>query len=240
MHRFRFLVLVTLAIVLCPPNPTAAQEEPAAVPLTDQIRIIGRDVDRYWRRAFLAAGVDYERATVTLITDTISTDCGEATEFDAAFYCPWDGTVYLAEPFLIDTVGPYGSGGLAQVIAHEWGHHVQSQLGIWSSDLQDAMDTRGATRTYGFIRELQADCLAGTYIRYADGRDTYAPRDVDAAVALLYDEGGDPDGASQGEPGAHGTPAQRVRFYLQGYYTGETFSGCGALPLPAEAIARAD
>ena len=207
---------------------TVAAREPAAEePLAERVATIAAAVESYWRGVFRAAEIPYDPAAAVLYAEREVTDCGPATEDSKAFYCPRDDRIYLADGFFAETVVPYGEAGLIQVIAHEWGHHVQAQLGV-----KDDADRRAATvggKTYDLIWELQADCLSGTYAAAADRRGDLAPRDIDGAIRLLYDEGGDPEGFGQGARGAHGTGAQRVRLFLQGYFGGDGLTGCGNL-----------
>ena len=73
---------------------------------------------------------------------------------------------------LVDRFGA-SAGPLAQeyVVAHEFGHHIQNQLG----DIGRAQaDPRGAES--GAVRtELQADCYAGVWAHYADTMPTERP-----------------------------------------------------------------
>ena len=69
--------------------------------------------------------------------------------------------------FFQDLVDRFGSSGgpLAQeyVVAHEFGHHVQNVLGNLDRAQQDPQGPEsGAVRV-----ELQADCYAGLWVRYA-------------------------------------------------------------------------
>ena len=82
------------------------------------------------------------------------------------FYCPGDDTVYMDVTFFeqLQSMGAENT-SLAQlyILSHEWGHHIQNQLGIL-----DAMDHQDLGPTGDMVRsELQADCLAGAWIKNA-------------------------------------------------------------------------
>ena len=101
------------------------------------------------------------------------------------------------------------------VTAHEWGHHIQSLLGIEPEP--------------GNAFELQADCLAGAYASDAGQQGLLDPGDITEAVRSSA-EAGDPVGLPQDAPGAHGTNDDRIIAFMRGYLDGAT--GCG-LPLSA-------
>lgn len=82
------------------------------------------------------------------------------------------------------------------ILAHEYGHHVQFELGLFDDHAGDAE----ATRT----TELEADALAGYYLSHPRGERLRSQR-VDAFVRS-FGEVGD---CAFDNPGHHGTPAQR-------------------------------
>jgi predicted metalloprotease len=74
----------------------------------------------------------------------------EATDWvNGASYCFIDNIVAYDLDFLAGILQEKGTDPAVAVLAHEWGHHIQSILGAPSRSLQ---------------LELQADCLAGTYL----------------------------------------------------------------------------
>jgi predicted metalloprotease len=91
------------------------------------------------------------------------------------------------------------------VLAHEWGHHLQTVLGIAPSP--------------GNTCELQADCLAGAYASDAAQRGLLDPGDITEAVAMSA-AAGDPLGLPQDTPGAHGINDDRVTAFMCGYLGG--------------------
>jgi predicted metalloprotease len=124
-----------------------------------------------------------------------------------AFYCPpkdivaWDRVNLF--PQLKDKFGPFL---IAMVLAHEWGHVVQTK-----SDVDP-------DRT--IVRETQADCYAGAWTRWALGGQ--APhfqierKELDNALAgyLLFR---DPVGSSANDEQAHGNGFDRISAFQEGF-----------------------
>jgi predicted metalloprotease len=87
-------------------------------------------------------------------------------------------------------------------LAHEEGHAVQN--------------LRGSTLE-GMPRELDADRLAGSYMRWAEDNHFLHPCDLGAAAMAIFQAG---DTLPSFNPHHHGTPQQRVDALLQGYLHG--------------------
>ena len=126
---------------------------------------------------------------------------------DAAFYCPADDTIYVAQRFADRILGRGGDFGLAYVIAHEYAHNVQQELG-WFRQGREL-----AVRPF----ELQADCMAGAWGNsvYRAGRLT--PGDVEEAMRTAYAVGD----FDRLDPQHHGTPEERREAWLRGYRSGD-------------------
>ncbi|MCC6382832.1 MAG: neutral zinc metallopeptidase, partial [Dehalococcoidia bacterium] len=89
------------------------------------------------------------------------------------------------------------------ILAHEWGHVVQDELGLLSED------------TPAIALELQADCLAGAYSQDAQARGLVSEGDLQEATTSLT-QAADPAGTPWYDPHAHGSAEQRVDSFRQG------------------------
>jgi predicted metalloprotease len=106
----------------------------------------------------------------------------------------------------------YGTPAIYYALAHESGHDVQLQLGItWSG-------------TRSVERELEADCMAGAFLRsYVDAGEM---SESDFFILLdLANFIGDPPGVTASDDRSHGMGSQRVAMLLRGYYN--DVDGCG-------------
>jgi len=200
-------------------------------------------LEEYWEGEAQKLGFDYAAPYDLVMFDTAtSTGCGNASAATGPFYCPPDQTIYLDVSFFDELRGRFGSSGgpLAEmyVIAHEWGHHVQNELGI----LERAQDGQTGPASNSVRVELQADCFAGAWAANAssvpdvNGVPFLRPiseaqyRDALSAAAAVGDDRIQQAAQGQVNPHTftHGTSEQRVDWFRTGFEEGagacDTFS----------------
>jgi predicted metalloprotease len=193
----------------------------------EDCRIVGyvNSVQAYWTTELPTMGTQYQEAQTTLFTDSYPTGCGQATAQTGPFYCPQDKNVYLDLSFFDVMNRELGgsSAPLAQayVIAHEYGHHIQDQLGVLArSQDGDTGPTSNSVRI-----ELQADCYAGVWAANAVDTEYIEPlsqSDVNDALSEAKAVGDDwiqqrSGGQINPEGWTHGSSEQRVRWFTIGY-----------------------
>lgn len=182
------------------------------------------------------AGMRWEQPHTTIFSGGVDTACGAASSDIGPFYCPGDRTVYI-DPTFFDSVlvgrlgGPPAGAAQMYVVAHEFGHHLQTMLGDIRRSQQDPRGpSSGAVRV-----ELQADCYAGLWAHYAtttpapDGGppllESLTPADVDAIVRTAEAIGDDHiqrTGGGRVDPRSwtHGSSEMRRQWFLTGYEQG--------------------
>lgn len=187
-------------------------------------------IQAYWGQAYDG----YRKIKVIPFTGQVSTACGTATSAVGPFYCPGDTTVYLDTAFFDQLTSQLGAQGgdaaEAYVFAHEFGHHIQNLTGVMAK-----VQSQGAGQTgpkSGGVRlELQADCYAGVWLKHASA-DPKSPiqeitrqdleRAVDAAAAVGDDRiQKRMQGQVRPESWTHGSAAQRQKWLLQGFNSGD-------------------
>ena len=113
---------------------------------------VTKDVDAYWTKEFKDAGLPQPKVSYKWIPagQTAASACGGADGGlgdSAAAYCSGDDTIYISEKFATDiydgaldqalpgssqgygrTVGDFS---VAYIVAHEYGHEVQNELGLF-------------------------------------------------------------------------------------------------------------
>ncbi|ADV66268.1 KPN_02809 family neutral zinc metallopeptidase [Deinococcus maricopensis] len=190
-------------------------------------KVLGSTEDA-WGSIFQKAGRTYDPPRLTLFSGGVNTACGGASSAVGPFYCPADQNVYLDTTFFDELANRFGAGGdfaQAYVIAHEVGHHVQNLLGI-SDRVEQAQRRAGRAQANALsVRlELQADCFAGIWGRNAAANREYNITQQDVQEAVTAAEAIGDDTLSQGratpDSFTHGTSAQRERWFLRGFQTG--------------------
>ncbi len=201
-------------------------------PQVEFVRAVLGDTEDTWRALFQQNGVQYRDPTLVLFHGGVNSACGFASSAVGPFYCPGDQQVYLDLQFFDEMARRFSAAGdfaQAYVIAHEVGHHVQTLLGV-SRQMQTARQ-RGAQMEgdNGLLvrQELQADCYAGVWAYHAQQRhDWLEEGDLEEALNAANAIGDDNlQKRSQGRvvPDAftHGTSAQRVRWFRDGFEHGD-------------------
>ncbi len=203
-------------------------------------RIVGvvNSVQKFWEGVFANSSRQYPYADTVFFTDQVQTGCGFASSQVGPFYCPADQQVYIDLGFFDELQSRFGAGAgpfaQAYVLAHEYGHHVQNQLGV----LESIRGDRQGPESKAVRAELQADCYAGIWA--ANARSTGLIEELtqadineglDAASAIGDDRIQEQtQGQVTPETWTHGSSEQRRRWFSRGYENGkpaacDTFSG---------------
>lgn len=185
------------------------------------------DTEDAWGAIFTAAGKTYEQPKLVLFSQGVETGCGFAQSNVGPFYCPVDHKVYIDLSFYQELQNRFGAPGdfaQAYVVAHEIGHHVQTLLGISERTLAARQQAGAAEANALSVRqELQADCFAGIWAHNAnESRQILESGDVEEGLNAASAIGDDrlSQGRASPESFAHGTSAQRVRWFKRGLDSG--------------------
>ena len=194
-----------------------------------QLAYIVESIELFWEEEFQAAGKDYPETRLVLFEEGTQSACGPASSATGPFYCPADQKVYLDLGFFDDLVSRFGARGgdfaLAYVVAHEYGHHIQTVLGISQKVQELAQQDPSRQNDLSVRQELQADCLAGVWARSA--ASDLEPGDIEEAISAAEAVGDDriqeaTTGRINPESWTHGSAQQRVQWFTTGYRSGNT------------------
>ena len=187
------------------------------------------DIDRYWTVTFKTGGLPAPQVRYVWVEPggLVLSGCGAPADDRAAFYCPGDDTIYVAQQFAADLYqgvvrglpgesAGYGRAAgdfaVAYVLAHEYAHNLQHELGVFDNSVTESAQPF----------ELQADCLAGSWAHSVYEQGDLQPGDLEEATDAALAAGDFDVGNAQ----HHGTPAERRDALLMGFRSGEP-SECG-------------
>jgi len=199
--------------------------------------------DASWDDEFTARGLDYHAPTLVFFDDVVSTGCGQASAQVGPFYCPADQEIYLDLEFLDQLQTEYGAQGefaQAYILAHEYGHHLQTLLGTEDQVRQAQQAEPALENDYSVALELQADCYAGIWATLADQQASgidLTKANIEQAQQAAQAVGDDRIQKKSGvqvdpDSWTHGSAAERSQWFTTGYSSGDldqcdTFSATG-------------
>jgi uncharacterized protein len=190
------------------------------------VDVIGTNINDVWATQM----ANYAPPKVVLYDQGTSTGCGYGQSAMGPFYCPSDQTVYLDLTFW-DEMTKLGASkadfAKAYVIAHEFGHHMQTLTGASQKVLQAQQSLGQADgNRYSVALELQADCYAGLYAanaaKVSNGEVALEAGDLEGGMQTANAIGDDAlqrrsGGQVNPEGFTHGSSAQRKQWLLAGY-----------------------
>jgi len=202
-----------------------------------ECRVIGtvNSVQAFWTAELPRYQKQWQPTKTVLYKGSTQSACGTASNQVGPFYCPVDQKVYIDADFFAILQQQFGSdgGALAQeyVVAHEYGHALQDQLGLLGRAQQDPQGPDSG----GVKIELMADCLAGVWAQAAsttngpEGEpylEKLTEADIKSALSAAAAVGDDriqqkTQGQVNPEAWTHGSAEQRQRWFLQGFKTGD-------------------
>ena len=181
------------------------------------VKVMLADNEDIWRAEFARHSAQYEDPQLIVFRNSVRTACGAASAASGPFYCPGDRNIYIDLGFydqLEKSFDAPGDFAQAYVIAHEFGHHIQTLAG--TSQKVNAMRGQADYNEYSVRLELQADFYAGVWANHSQ---QYLERgDIEEALRAANAIGDDAiqlraQGKVVPHTFTHGTSEQRMRWF---------------------------
>jgi len=194
-----------------------------------------------WKKVLPQYNIQYRPSKMVIYTERTKTAGGIADARMGPFYMPADETIYIDPSFfkeLRDKFGAKGDFAQAYVIAHEVGHHIQKILKY--TDHVHGQQGKVSKTEYNKLSvrlELHADFLSGVFAHHAQEKFNFLENgDIEEAMKCAEAIGDDrlqeqAQGHVQPDLFTHGTSAQRKRWFMRGYRSGDLNDGKAAFTI---------
>jgi len=200
------------------------------------VKTLLADNEDVWAKIFRENNLTFEAPKLVLFSSQVETACGGASSASGPFYCPGDRTIYMDMSFFEELRTKFGAEGgdfaVAYVMAHEFGHHIQTLLGT-STKVHQLQQNRSETEgnKLSVALELQADFYAGLWTHYNENQNhMLEPGDIEEALSAANAVGDDAiqkkmQGQVVPDSFTHGTSKQRMYWFNRGFETGDIKKG---------------
>jgi len=200
------------------------------------VKILLADNEDVWTQIFEENNLTFEAPKLILFSGQVETACGGASSASGPFYCPSDRTIYMDMSFFEELRNKFGAKGgdfaVAYVIAHEFGHHIQTLLGTSGKvhQLQQSKSEKEGNKL-SVALELQADFYAGLWTHYNENKNAMLEEgDIEEALSAANAVGDDAiqkkmQGQVVPDSFTHGTSEQRMYWFNRGFESGDIKKG---------------
>ena len=182
-----------------------------------------------WEKIFAENNMQFEQPGMVLFDDGVNTACGSATSASGPFYCPGEKKIYMDLKFFEELKSRFGAKGgdfaIAYVIAHEYGHHIQTLAGTSAKVRQlQANKSQTEANKLSVALELQADFYGGLWAHY--NQKYLEEGDIEEALSAAHAVGDDAiQSKMQGhvvpDSFTHGSSEQRMKWFMKGFKSGD-------------------
>lgn len=214
---------------------TAATSTPGEARIRAMITAAWDDATATWSQILGAAAYERDTPRINFVSAVNASHCYGLYLSAGPVYCFGNNTVFvsLGEMQRLDNrIAGLGDEGLAFLVAHELGHHVQKvtgRLGVLNSL---SRSSPGRQRELSLRFELEADCLAGVWAgKSAAFAESGAVRtSMLASLEAIGDDKVQLASYGRTDPSTytHGTSAQRSRWFKTGL-DGGSAEACAVL-----------
>lgn len=200
------------------------------------VKTLLADNEDIWTKIFEENNLTFEAPKLVLFSGQVQTACGGASSASGPFYCPGDRVIYMDMTFFEELRTKFGAEGgdfaVAYVLAHEYGHHIQTLLGT-SAKMRQAQEGKSEAEAnkLSVALELQADFYAGLWTHYNEKQNAMLESgDIEEALSAANAVGDDAiqkkmQGQVVPDSFTHGTSEQRMYWFNRGFKSGDIRKG---------------
>lgn len=186
------------------------------------------DATATWKKVLGRRRYEIDRPQINFVPDIRPSHCYGLYVGTGPVYCSGNNTVFVSLSAMTELAGRIDATdntGLAILVAHELGHHIQKMTGRFRVLSQMARAMPEDMRALSLKFELEADCLAGVWARQSGGFGARVDvrEDMRAALAAIGD-----DRIQIADRGVvipaqftHGSADQRRRWFNAGFESGD-------------------
>jgi predicted metalloprotease len=197
--------------------------------LVDFLSFVVGDLQKFWADDFERAGRPFQPTKLVVFRQATDTGCGTGSAQTGPFYCPVDQLIYIDLGFFRELAQRFRAPGdfaQAYVVAHEYGHHIQTITGISQQVDAARRENPEASNALSVRLELQADCLGGVWAHSTFERGLLEQGDLEEGLNAAASVGDDriqaeTTGRISPETFTHGTAEQRASWFKRGFDEGD-------------------
>ena len=218
------------------PQTEARALTPEEIKEGEFVKTLLADNEDIWTKIFEENNLKFEAPKLVLFSGQVQTACGGASSASGPFYCPGDKVIYMDMTFFEELRTKFGAEGgdfaVAYVLAHEFGHHIQTILGT-SSKMRQLQEGKSEAESnkLSVALELQADFYAGLWTHYNENKNAMLePGDIEEALSAANAVGDDAiqkkmQGQVVPDSFTHGSSEQRMYWFNRGFQSGDIQKG---------------
>ena len=218
------------------PQTEARALTPEEIKEGEFVKTLLADNEDIWTKIFEENNLKFEAPKLVLFSGQVQTACGGASSASGPFYCPGDKVIYMDMTFFEELRTKFGAEGgdfaVAYVLAHEFGHHIQTILGT-SSKMRQLQEGKSEAESnkLSVALELQADFYAGLWTHYNENKNAILePGDIEEALSAANAVGDDAiqkkmQGQVVPDSFTHGSSEQRMYWFNRGFKSGDIQKG---------------
>lgn len=214
------------------PLPAGGNVAVAASPSDERLRSMldeaWQDATATWHRVLGRRRFETDPPNIHFVPNIRPSHCYGLYVGTGPVYCSGNNTVFVslaAMHKLALRIGRDDHKGLAILVAHELGHHVQKVTGRFRVLSAMVQAEPRMVRDLSVKFELEADCLAGVWAKQSGGFGARVDvlSEMRQSLAAIGDDRIQLAERGSVNPGdfTHGTSEQRTRWFNAGYRTGQ-------------------